>query len=30
MALARVEQLSFTYPEAEHPALDDVSLELEP
>ena len=29
MALARVEHLSFSYPEA-HPALRDVSLELQP
>ena len=30
MALARVADLSFTYPEAAAPALDGVSLELEP
>jgi energy-coupling factor transporter ATP-binding protein EcfA2 len=30
MALARVEHLSFSYPEGAAPALDDVSLELEP
>ena len=30
MALARVEELSFSYPEAGSLALDDVSLELEP
>ena len=29
MALARVEKLSFRYPEAQGPALDGVSLELE-
>ncbi len=30
MALARVEHLSFTYPDVAAPALTDVSLELEP
>ncbi|HEX6703053.1 MAG TPA: ATP-binding cassette domain-containing protein [Gaiellaceae bacterium] len=30
MALARAERLSFWYPDATAPALDDVSLELEP
>jgi energy-coupling factor transporter ATP-binding protein EcfA2 len=30
VALARLERLSFSYPEAATPALDDVSLELEP
>jgi energy-coupling factor transport system ATP-binding protein len=30
MALAEVEHLTFTYPEAERPALSDVSLSLEP
>jgi energy-coupling factor transporter ATP-binding protein EcfA2 len=30
VALARVEQLSFTYPESAAPALDGVSLDLEP
>ena len=30
MALARVERLSFRYPDAAYPALEDVSLELEP
>ena len=30
MALARVERLSFAYPESVRPALDDVSLEVEP
>ena len=30
MALATVERLSFRYPDAERPALEDVSLELEP
>ena len=30
MALARVEQLTFTYPGAERPALAEVSLEIEP
>jgi energy-coupling factor transport system ATP-binding protein len=30
VALARVERLSFRYPEAATPALDGVSLELEP
>jgi energy-coupling factor transport system ATP-binding protein len=30
MALAEVEHLTFTYPDAERPALSDVSLSLEP
>ena len=30
MALAEVEHLTFAYPEAEQPALSDVSLSLEP
>jgi energy-coupling factor transport system ATP-binding protein len=30
MALAEVERLTFSYPEAERPALSDVSLTLEP
>jgi energy-coupling factor transporter ATP-binding protein EcfA2 len=30
MALASVERLTFTYPGAERPAVDDVSLEIEP
>src|SRR5207302_6393239 len=30
VALARVDRLSFRYPEAAGPALDDVSLELGP
>jgi energy-coupling factor transport system ATP-binding protein len=30
MALASVERLSFAYPEAPGPALDDVTLEVEP
>jgi energy-coupling factor transport system ATP-binding protein len=30
MALARVERLTFDYPESVTPALDDVSLELQP
>ena len=30
MALAQVEQLTFSYPGAERPALADVSLEVEP
>jgi sulfate/thiosulfate transport system ATP-binding protein len=30
MVLAEVEHLTFTYPEAERPALSDVSLTLEP
>ncbi len=30
MALARAEQLTFTYPRADRPALDGVDLELEP
>ena len=30
MALATVEHLTFTYPGADRPAVDDVSLELEP
>ena len=30
MALARVDRLSFRYPDAAGPALEDVSLELEP
>jgi energy-coupling factor transport system ATP-binding protein len=30
MALARAEHVTFTYPEAERPALDDVSLTIQP
>jgi energy-coupling factor transporter ATP-binding protein EcfA2 len=30
VALASVERLTFTYPGAERPAVDDVSLEIEP
>jgi energy-coupling factor transport system ATP-binding protein len=30
VAIARAEQLTFTYPRAERPALDGVDLELEP
>ena len=30
MALARIEHLSFSYPEATAPALDDISLEVGP
>jgi energy-coupling factor transport system ATP-binding protein len=30
MALASVERLTFAYPGAAHPAVDDLSLELEP
>jgi energy-coupling factor transport system ATP-binding protein len=30
LALARVERLSFSYPEARGPALDNVSLDVEP
>ena len=30
MALARIEELAYWYPEADRPALEDISFELEP